>query len=125
MLYKDIGQRIKAVIKESGRTQAQVADYCGVTRQAITGWVATNSINKNNLAKLCEYTGANINWILNEQGEMFNSSQAKKGVEEKGAPYASDVLELASEIEKLPAAKRAQLQQLVKALNINVDTKAG
>lgn len=43
--------------KASGKTAQGLAEHCGTTRQAITGWKKTGRITKTNLAKAAEYFG--------------------------------------------------------------------
>lgn len=43
--------------RAEGKTPAGLAAHCGVTQQAVTGWLATGRITKLNLTKASQYFG--------------------------------------------------------------------
>jgi len=81
---KSKAARIRRAITEIG-PQAVVANLCGVSPQAVNGWLRTGKIAAKHVAKLEKESGYNASWILTGEGEM-----RKNHVKETApAPYAA------------------------------------
>jgi len=63
-------QRLITAIRGSGVTQAHIADLCGVTPQAVAGWLKTGSFDKTHLPTISQATGVRTDWLLTGQGPM-------------------------------------------------------
>lgn len=59
-----VADKLRLALREAGVTQTQVAQYCGVTKQAVQGWIKTGRIDKQRLPKLAEITGRPLSWWL-------------------------------------------------------------
>ena len=67
-----LGERIKEQRKNSGLSQEKVAEFVGVSRQAVTKWEANQSApSTENLFKLAEIFGTTVDMLLssNEDGK--------------------------------------------------------
>lgn len=56
--------KLEEVIRESNLKQSDIAVACGVTKQAVQGWIKTGRIAKNHLPKLAEISGRPLTWWL-------------------------------------------------------------
>ena len=70
MVDSDITQRIERAISFSGKSQRKVALEIGVSAQAITKWLKTGNISRENLKGLAATTGVNASWLLDGKGAM-------------------------------------------------------
>lgn len=95
---------IQELIKNSGKTKAQLAKEIGVDESAIRKWIDTGSIKNTNLAKLAEACGY-IAMILLRDGEEYVNFVSK---DSKFVPLqlTQPVAELASLIEGLDASQK-------------------
>lgn len=56
MLYgKQLGDAIRAALKDNDRTPADAARYFGVKPPSVSGWMSTGRISKENLVKLIQW----------------------------------------------------------------------
>ena len=51
------------------RSKVYVANECGVTEQAVTGWETTGRIAKKHFQKISDLSGLNLLWLLTGEGE--------------------------------------------------------
>lgn len=83
-----LAQRLAAALEEGRISQVRVATECGVTKQAVQGWLRTGRIDKKHLPKLSELTGKPLAWWLS--GQEVNADSAPHtpaGAQEELAPY--------------------------------------
>lgn len=60
-----LGEKIKACRQDAGMSQEKVAEFLGVSRQAVTKWEANLSApNTENLFKLAEVFGTTVDFLL-------------------------------------------------------------
>jgi hypothetical protein len=52
-----MNKRLQKAIREGGATQVTIAEYCGVSEQAVARWKALGQISSQNLFALSELTG--------------------------------------------------------------------
>ena len=76
MVKTDITDRIRQAIKNSGMTQAQIAEKVGVSKPAVTRWLTKGSISRNSLLKLSEVTKTDFQWLVS--GQASNSASLDK-----------------------------------------------
>jgi len=63
-IRKKIGENIKKVCSLKGIRQVEISEYMGVSQGTVSNWFkGTNSIDIENLAKLCEYLGVSLDQI--------------------------------------------------------------
>ena len=91
-----LGERIKEQRKNSGLSQEKVAEFVGVSRQAVTKWEANQSApSTENLFKLAEIFGTTVDMLLSSDDDGKNSpaeqiyylykmEEEKKAVERRG-----------------------------------------
>ncbi|WP_420889291.1 S24 family peptidase [Cupriavidus gilardii] len=60
----DLGSRLQDLIDSGQVDPAQLAAECGVTRQAISGWIRTGKIAKDHLPVLARLSGKPLEWWL-------------------------------------------------------------
>lgn len=59
-----IGDNIKTICEMKGIRQIDIAEYMGISQGSVSNWMkGTNSIDIENLAKLCEFLGVSLNQI--------------------------------------------------------------
>ena len=59
-----IGENIKQICEMKGIKQIEIAKYLGISQGSISNWMkGINSIDIENLAKLCEFLGVSLNQI--------------------------------------------------------------
>lgn len=125
-MLEQIGDRIKTAIKNSGLTQSYVAKQCGVTKQAITGWIKNSSIDKKNLLQLSEITKTDFKWLLYGTKKGKPATREKtNGVNETRATYNHAETELIENYRNLSATDKARLTAIISALNQKLDNKTG
>ena len=88
-MLETIGDRIKKAIDASEFSRTSIAEACGVSKQAITGWIKKNSINKTNLLKVSRLTKTNYEWLLSGKGTPSDKNTTN-GIEEEKASYGMD-----------------------------------
>jgi transcriptional regulator with XRE-family HTH domain len=59
-----LAKKLALVLAETGIRQSQIADGCGVSKQAVQGWVKTGRIDKKHLTTLAELSGRSLGWWL-------------------------------------------------------------
>jgi transcriptional regulator with XRE-family HTH domain len=61
----EIGKTIKARLKELGKTQGWLAEAAGVSNMAVSNWVKTGSIARENATIVADVLGITIDMLLN------------------------------------------------------------
>lgn len=65
MLDSDsLSHRIREAIDGSGKSRAEIAEQCGVTPQAVNGWLTTGRISKLKIARLASVTGLPLEFFM-------------------------------------------------------------
>ena len=68
-IKNDLINRVNEAISTLGRGgKVAIAEKCGITPQAINGWITTGRIDKDNLAVISEMTGYELNWLITGNG---------------------------------------------------------
>lgn len=80
-------------------TPSQLAKHCGVTAQAVNGWVRTGRITKSNVEKAAQFLGRGPDFL--RPGSLT--------ARESGSPAWPLPSVTPSRFNKLPAAERAQI----------------
>lgn len=62
-------QRIQEAIREGGASQAKIAEFCGVSEQAVARWKAHGQVARDNLFALSEVTGFRYLYLRDGLGE--------------------------------------------------------
>ena len=61
---KIIGDNIKTICEAKGIKQIEIAEYMGISQGSVSNWMkGINSIDIENLAKLCGFLGVSLNQI--------------------------------------------------------------
>lgn len=55
--------------KSTGKTQAALARYCGVSTSAVNQWTKSGKIFDSNLRKVAEFFGVSQRWLQTGEGE--------------------------------------------------------
>lgn len=85
-----IGTRIDLALKASARTQAGLAEHCGVSPQAVFKWIKTGQIGRDNAAMAADYLQVSFNWLLTGRASGITpvrSTVLGSNVEEAGPIY--------------------------------------
>lgn len=97
-----LGERIKECRQSCGMSQEKVAEFLGVSRQAVTKWEANQSApNTENLFKLAEIFGTTVDMLLDS-----NDSNKKSSAEQIYYLYKL-------EEEKKRAKKRLKMRKII------------
>lgn len=68
----ELAARVHEAIKSLGRGgKRRIADRCGVSEQAITGWVKTGRIHKDNLLIVSDASGYELKWLITGTGKKL------------------------------------------------------
>lgn len=59
----EIGERIRALRINSAETNRSIADYVGVTVDAVKGWLAGNGISYDSAEKVAELFKVDVDWL--------------------------------------------------------------
>lgn len=59
----EIGERIRALRIDSAETNRTIADYVGVSVDAVKGWLAGNGISYDNAEKVAELFKVDVDWL--------------------------------------------------------------
>lgn len=63
-IRKIIGENIKKVCELKGIKQIDIADFMGISQGSVSNWMkGINSIDIENLAKLCSFLGITLNQV--------------------------------------------------------------
>lgn len=62
----ELGEKIKKALQAAGKSQGELADALGVTRQAVYGWTKTGRIRKPRMQALAEFTGKDLDYFLTD-----------------------------------------------------------
>lgn len=76
-----VSQRIKQALAGSGKRQIEMADYFGISRQAMSNKVARDSWSAYDLAKASQFVGGKLAIIMPDGQNIIIDSEQKK---EKG-----------------------------------------
>ncbi|HMY38134.1 MAG TPA: YdaS family helix-turn-helix protein, partial [Marinagarivorans sp.] len=76
-----MAERLKLTLK-GGPSQTAIAHACGVTDQAVTGWLKTGRISKAHLPTISKLCGVDLNWLITgvEPAPVGNASQSHQGI---------------------------------------------
>ena len=75
-----IRAKLAEVLETSSLRQSDIAEACGVSKQAVQGWTKTGRIDKKHLPSLASISGKPLSWWLDaEQVEPVTGDQALLG----------------------------------------------
>ncbi len=78
----ELAARVREAINSLGRGgKRKIAEQCKISEQAITGWLKTGRIHKNNIAKVAELTNFNITWLLTGKGPKTAAEGGQPNIE--------------------------------------------
>ena len=109
---KGIGQRIEAIRREQGLTQAEFARVLGVSQSAISKYLNNRLPPAEVLWRMARLGRTTMEWILSGQKDYWYAS----AVQEETAAYDADV-HLARRIAALPQEARQALITLLRYLS--------
>lgn len=64
------GKRIRLAIERAELNQKNVATFCGVTDQAVSGWIKTSKIKSEHLERVASLTKTRMEWLQTGKGPM-------------------------------------------------------
>lgn len=77
-----MAQKLGQALEESGLTQTVLAERCGVSKQAVQGWLKTGRIDKGRLASLASATGKPLEWWLDAEPTPLAINSASESLSE-------------------------------------------
>jgi transcriptional regulator with XRE-family HTH domain len=96
----EIGLRIKELRDNSAETGRTIADYCGVSVEAVRNWIAGKGISYENAEKVAELFGRDVDYV-------WRGREKGKKAKPIGSPF-----EVAPTTEDLPDAVSAAVEAL-------------
>ena len=63
MVKSNISERIRQAIRQTGKSQAEIAEAVGVSNPAVTKWLKSGSIAIETLIKLAQVTSCSFEWL--------------------------------------------------------------
>lgn len=64
---KELGNRIKKALQDAGKTQAELAEHCGVSAQAVNSWLKTGRVSKGRLDRIARFTNRDLSYLLSDK----------------------------------------------------------
>ncbi len=107
-----IGQRIEAIRRELGFTQAEFAKALQVSQSAISKYLNNRLPPADVLLRMARLGRTTVEWILTGEKKYWFAS----AVQEESAQYDAD-LSLAKQISRLPQEARQAIITLIRQLN--------
>lgn len=119
MLYanKEIVDRIRKLRDEKGVRNADLAEACGVSQQAVGQWFKTGRIHRKHFAKLATLLGVSLEYLMTGKGQsdvLVIEDQQERYLVEAFRDLQDD--EKAEAIRDIENAKRA-LERILKRSN--------
>ncbi len=126
--FKSMSARMRYAWEQSGKTQTEIAEHCGVERQTVNKWMppdpdtAANMPLGENLRRFGELTGFNTHWLLTGEGSMRLDEEAKSPLAVSKTAQLLQCLEmveshpLLSKVDLLPEVKIELAKRLQKTL---------
>lgn len=74
-------------LDHAGKKQAWLARECGVTPQAVSGWIKTGNVDKAHLPTIADRTGLPIDWFLRKNVERLPAAVMRRGRNDLNIPY--------------------------------------
>ncbi len=108
---KTIGQRIEAIRREKGLTQAEFARALGVSQSAVSKYLNNRLPPADVLLRMAQLGRTTMEWILTGEKAYWYAGK----VEEETVAYDAD-LSLARSISRLPQDARQALVTLIHRL---------
>ena len=97
---QQLAAKLELVLADTNVKQSDIADACGVSKQAVQGWKKTGRIDKKHLPKLAQVTGKPLEWWLSIEQETPLVSPDPE-------PTAEDLLNQAFSDWRLQASPRS------------------
>ena len=74
-MSSSVTERIKSLIdRKSGKTQAALARYCGVSTSAVSQWLSGGGIDEENVLKSARFFGVSYEWLKTGAGARGDGS---------------------------------------------------
>ncbi|MCL6271079.1 helix-turn-helix domain-containing protein [Sansalvadorimonas sp. 2012CJ34-2] len=73
---QELRDRLVEAVKSSGLSQRAIADEVEVSAQAVTRWLKSGKISKENLIALASVTGVSLSWLLGQQDELLEKTSS-------------------------------------------------
>lgn len=108
----DILDRIKEAMTLSKRSQKDVCDYLGVSKQTFSEWNAgRNESYKKHLAQIASYLGVSVDYLLGNEGNMYADYSSQTAV--TLTPQEAELLTLFRE-----TTEKGRLEMITACVNI-------
>ena len=112
--------RIRQAISSLGRGgKTRIAEKCGVSPQAVTGWEKNGRVDKKNLAVIAESAGYSLTWLITGQGQKnhIDGQPTKPSIESNVVGILSATKRQAFEaLKDLPEEEIKNLLPLLKSI---------
>lgn len=112
---KHLGQRIEAIRKELGLTQAELAAALKVSQSAVSKYLTNRMPPADVLYRLAQLGKTTVEWILTGKKSYLYAQEGSR-VQEEETTYDAD-LNLARQIARLPQEGRQALVTLIHLLS--------
>lgn len=66
-----VSDKVKALLSLSGKKQMELAEYFGMSKQVMSNKMARDSWSAKDLARVAEFTGCKIGFILPDGQHIF------------------------------------------------------
>lgn len=77
------GKFLEDKIKEKGYTKDEVAEGCGVKRNAIYQWIKLEDLDMRKLKKACDFMGIDLRQYFSNVDALYLNQQSKDSYEKK------------------------------------------
>lgn len=116
--FKTMAERMRHAWEQSGKTQTEIAEHCGVERQTVNKWMPPDPSTPfnmplgENLRRFAEVTGFSTGWLLASDGPMRSDDEAAKSP--LAVSKAAQLLQCLEMVEAHPVISKFKLEDEVK-----------
>lgn len=108
MVASDIGKNIKRALKAAGKTQTWLAEQLSVSDNAVSKWIKSGKISRENAMEVAAALKVPIATILSTDDDF-----EFLGVRESSPPYSDERQRLLAQWEQLGTEQRAALMEQI------------
>lgn len=74
-----VSTKVKALLNLSGKDHAGLAEYLGISKQALSNKFYRDSFSAADLVKVADYTGSNLSFLFSDGNKVVIDSDDIKG----------------------------------------------
>lgn len=108
-----LAARLREAIGSIPKTE--IAAICGVTDQAVTGWLKTGRVKKGNVARIASRTGRDLHWLLTGEKSLKAAPSPTANPAEQAAAASGVDSRIAKLLARATPKSRGALERIAAA----------